>query len=260
MKLTTALVTAFSLLATAGSSLAFDVQNQLLTQLRRMGYTDFTVSTTMLGRLQVIATDGIVQREIVVNPRTLEVMRDYSSPVSQSASDATLPPLPPILEMPLTLELPPAPAAEAAASPGDAPAAEAPSLLELVFGKSEPTPEEIAGPPSEVLDGVAGNAQADGPADPGGDPADNAGSEQPDGQGPAEGSPADAQPAGSSTDTGLDSSQSTTGSAGGSDTAGQSGSPSPDAPTAAESSPDTGTSAGDAGTADGTGSQAGPDQ
>ena len=47
-------------------------------QLRQQGYVGFTVSRTLLGRVQVIAEapDG-TQREIVFNPSTGEILRDY---------------------------------------------------------------------------------------------------------------------------------------------------------------------------------------
>jgi hypothetical protein len=48
-------------------------------QLRQQGYVEFAVSRTLLGRVRVVATarDGS-QREIVFNPATGEILRDYS--------------------------------------------------------------------------------------------------------------------------------------------------------------------------------------
>ena len=47
-------------------------------QLREQGYVEFAVSRTLLGRIRIIAVapDG-EQREIVFNPATGEILRDY---------------------------------------------------------------------------------------------------------------------------------------------------------------------------------------
>ena len=59
----------------AGAQTAADAVVQ---QLRQQGYVGFTVSRTLLGRVQVIAEapDG-THREIVFNPSTGEILRDY---------------------------------------------------------------------------------------------------------------------------------------------------------------------------------------
>lgn len=61
--------------AAAGAQTAADAVVQ---QLRQQGYVEFTVSRTLLGRVQVIAEapDG-TEREIVFNPSTGEILRDY---------------------------------------------------------------------------------------------------------------------------------------------------------------------------------------
>ena len=54
------------------------VADAVVQQLRQQGYVGFTVSRTLLGRVQVIAEapDG-THREIVFNPSTGEILRDY---------------------------------------------------------------------------------------------------------------------------------------------------------------------------------------
>ncbi len=63
-------------------------------QLREHGYTEFEVSRTLLGRVHIIArTPGGTERELVFNPATGEVLRDYLE-----AADGT--PAPRILDRP----------------------------------------------------------------------------------------------------------------------------------------------------------------
>jgi hypothetical protein len=63
---------------TAPAQAKDDVQDQIIAQLRAQGYTSFEVSTTLLGRLRILAQQGGTNREIVVNPRTGEVLRDVN--------------------------------------------------------------------------------------------------------------------------------------------------------------------------------------
>lgn len=51
-------------------------------QLRAQGFTSIVVSTTWLGRTQIDAVSASQKREIVINPRTGEILRDYWHPVS----------------------------------------------------------------------------------------------------------------------------------------------------------------------------------
>ena len=53
-------------------------EERVVVQLRAMGYTDITVSFTMLGRAQILAVNQQQTREIVLNPRTGEILRDYA--------------------------------------------------------------------------------------------------------------------------------------------------------------------------------------
>ena len=50
--------------------------DQILAQLRAQGFENIEVETTWLGRARIAAVRGGVNREIVVNPTTGEVLRD----------------------------------------------------------------------------------------------------------------------------------------------------------------------------------------
>ncbi|SPF81085.1 hypothetical protein [Pseudoprimorskyibacter insulae] len=65
------------LLATGGAALAKDVQAEWIKQLRRQGFTHIEVERTWLGRLRIEASKPGQTREVVVNPRSGEVLRDY---------------------------------------------------------------------------------------------------------------------------------------------------------------------------------------
>lgn len=63
------------LAATAGR--ADDVRDYIVRELREDGYSDIRLSRTLLGRMRFVATRPDARREIVVNPRTGEILRDY---------------------------------------------------------------------------------------------------------------------------------------------------------------------------------------
>ncbi len=51
---------------------------EIVSQLRVMGYERFTVRRTLLGRIRIVAElPDADTREIIVNPRTGEILRDY---------------------------------------------------------------------------------------------------------------------------------------------------------------------------------------
>ncbi|WP_165937708.1 hypothetical protein [Antarcticimicrobium sediminis] len=76
-------------LASAGIVRAEAVTDAITRQLRQQGYTQITVTRTFLGRARIVATSPDQDREIIVNPRTNEILRDYSE--SRGAGDATAP-------------------------------------------------------------------------------------------------------------------------------------------------------------------------
>jgi hypothetical protein len=69
-------------------------------QLREQGYTAFEVSRTLLGRVRVLAwTPDGERRELVFNPGTKVILRDYVTPDNSRASPS-IPPVPRVLDRP----------------------------------------------------------------------------------------------------------------------------------------------------------------
>jgi hypothetical protein len=52
-------------------------EDALITMLRAQGYTAFRTSKTWLGRSRITAISGTYRREIILNPKTGEVLRDF---------------------------------------------------------------------------------------------------------------------------------------------------------------------------------------
>lgn len=61
----------------AGPAMAQSITDRIVAQLRDQGYEEIRVSRTWLGRAQIRARSGSGEREIIVNPRTGEILRDY---------------------------------------------------------------------------------------------------------------------------------------------------------------------------------------
>jgi hypothetical protein len=57
--------------------MAADIQDQIVEALREQGFTRIEIQRTWLGRLRFEASNGQSEREIVVNPKTGEILRDY---------------------------------------------------------------------------------------------------------------------------------------------------------------------------------------
>ena len=53
------------------------VEESVVRQLRAQGFTEFEVERTLLGRLKIEAKNATIEREIVINPTTGEILRDY---------------------------------------------------------------------------------------------------------------------------------------------------------------------------------------
>ena len=62
--------------ALAGHAAAATFQDAVVAQLRDQGYSDIVVERTLLGRIRIVAVLGDSRREIILNPRTGEVLRD----------------------------------------------------------------------------------------------------------------------------------------------------------------------------------------
>ncbi|MDJ0824474.1 MAG: hypothetical protein QNJ16_03110 [Rhodobacter sp.] len=72
----TALATALCL--SALPALAADVSSAWVEQLKLDGYERISIGRTWLGRTRIVAEKGEIEREIIINRRTGEVLRDYS--------------------------------------------------------------------------------------------------------------------------------------------------------------------------------------
>lgn len=62
----------------ATPALAQDNADGIIRQLQQLGFRKFRVSRTWLGRVRIVAEKTGVQREIIVNPRSGEILRDYT--------------------------------------------------------------------------------------------------------------------------------------------------------------------------------------
>lgn len=60
----------------AGRVFAASIEDDIIAQLKKQGFTDITSETTWLGRLRILAWRNDGSREIVINPRTGEILRD----------------------------------------------------------------------------------------------------------------------------------------------------------------------------------------
>jgi hypothetical protein len=67
---------------TAAPALAQDLIANIVAQLKRQGFRSVVTERTLLRRVRIVATrrDGV--REIIVNPRTGEILRDLWTPAS----------------------------------------------------------------------------------------------------------------------------------------------------------------------------------
>lgn len=61
----------------AGGAFAAALQDQLIDQLKNQGFTEIRISRTLLGRVRIKAEGGGFEREIIFNPRTGEILRDF---------------------------------------------------------------------------------------------------------------------------------------------------------------------------------------
>jgi hypothetical protein len=86
-----AFITTFTAALTLSGGMAFSASTEdaIVAQLTKQGFTDITSETTWLGRLRILATRRDGSREIVINPRTGEILRDQFTALN--STDATQP-------------------------------------------------------------------------------------------------------------------------------------------------------------------------
>ena len=83
------LLLGLSVLAALASAVwARTVEEQVLASLEGQGYVIVEHGYTFLGRLRIVAENGLYHREIVVNPGTGEILRDYAVTLPQSVARA----------------------------------------------------------------------------------------------------------------------------------------------------------------------------
>jgi hypothetical protein len=68
--------------------MAQNAPDQIVKQLHTQGYTTISVERTWLGRTRILASNPEAQREIIVNPTTGEILRDFWKPLAVGASAA----------------------------------------------------------------------------------------------------------------------------------------------------------------------------
>ena len=73
-------------LTLALAALAEPIDEVIVAQLQAQGYSQSTVTRTFLGRIRIDATLGDLRREIVLNPRTGEILRDYQGGTQMAAA------------------------------------------------------------------------------------------------------------------------------------------------------------------------------
>jgi hypothetical protein len=74
----------------AGPAWARDFASQVEDRLKRQGYTIDSVGRTLLGRVRIVAHNASGQREIILNPRTGEILRDLWIVRADSDTSGTL--------------------------------------------------------------------------------------------------------------------------------------------------------------------------
>ena len=64
-------------IAVPGWAVAGPVEDQIVARLSEQGYTAIKMSRTLLGRRRIVAIGAERRREIIFNPRTGEILRDF---------------------------------------------------------------------------------------------------------------------------------------------------------------------------------------
>ncbi len=75
-------------LVSAAPAFAGSFENAVIKQLKAQGFRQITVETTLLGRVRIVAHSKAGRREIVLNPRTGEILRDVLTAADGSVAPA----------------------------------------------------------------------------------------------------------------------------------------------------------------------------
>lgn len=73
-------------LSVATQSVATPGQDVVISALQDQGFEVRLVHWTLLGRIRIVAISADIRREIVINPNTGEILRDYSQRVEAEVS------------------------------------------------------------------------------------------------------------------------------------------------------------------------------
>lgn len=77
--------------ALGSPAMAEGVADSIVRQLKRLGFRTVSQERTLLGRVRIVAKRKDGQREIIVNPKTGEILRDLWIPVAEGgAGDITI--------------------------------------------------------------------------------------------------------------------------------------------------------------------------
>lgn len=144
MKLLLSPFVGLALLLGAAAAEAASYEQRLIAHLRTLGYGEITLTFTLLGRAQIVAVSPDDTREIVLNPRTGEILRDFAQTIESDGVAAEAVAVDPIV-LPPEIEA-------AAVLPPDLPPAELP-------------PDPVTGAVPAVPDDVAGTAVGVSPPD-----------------------------------------------------------------------------------------------
>jgi hypothetical protein len=120
----------------AGASLARTVEQQVLGSLAAQGYVILEQGYTFLGRLRIVAENDRFHREIVVNPGTGEILRDYAVKLPRG----TTPAAPPSADSPAVAFAAPALAGTAAAGRDGTPNPDARAGVSASMQEDDATP------------------------------------------------------------------------------------------------------------------------
>ncbi len=75
-----------AVLASPAAAQPASVTDQIIAMLRNQGYTEIRISRTWLGRVRILALSDQYWREIIISPRTGEILRDFWEPVAPDGS------------------------------------------------------------------------------------------------------------------------------------------------------------------------------
>ncbi len=82
-------VTAGLALALPNLAAAETVEEQIIRQLQAQGFNRIEVQRTLLGRVRIDATSSTLERELIFNPGTGEILRDYWEPLDDRDDEST---------------------------------------------------------------------------------------------------------------------------------------------------------------------------